>query len=99
MGVPVLAVLEGGYNYKQTAWASMGTLKGLLGEMELPQPINEISYENIASQCHIENVYHQDFDEIIEHHAKYWKCLKTEDMQKYSRAIKKNELKKFGVFE
>lgn len=32
MGIPLLAVLEGGYNYKETAWATLATVKSLIGD-------------------------------------------------------------------
>lgn len=74
-------------------------MRGLLEEEPLPEPVKCITYENIHLNCHLQPEYHEDLDEIIEHHSKYWKSLLSEDSVYYTKLIKKNEEKVFGVVE
>jgi hypothetical protein len=74
-----------------TAEAATAVVRGLLEEEALPEPVMKgIKYENIHQNCHLQKEYHEDLDEIIEHHSKYWKSLLSEDNVAYTAQIKKN---------
>jgi acetoin utilization deacetylase AcuC-like enzyme len=77
LGKPVLAVLEGGYNFKETALASLGVVKALLGEEKLPENVKNVNFENMYEKCQMNKIYHAHIDQIIDHHARYWKVLES----------------------
>ena len=48
-------------------------------------------------KCHLEKEYHSDIDDVIEFHSKYWKNLQKEGLVDYTKKIKENEKKVFGI--
>jgi histone deacetylase 6 len=55
---PILCVLEGGYHLISTAQSATAVVQGLIEEDMLPEPVKNISYNNIHTKCHVEKEYH-----------------------------------------
>lgn len=50
---PMLCVLEGGYNFRQTALATSAVVSALLGDEKLPEPIEGLEYADVLEACHV----------------------------------------------
>jgi histone deacetylase 6 len=55
---PMLCVLEGGYNFRQTALATSAVVRALVGDEALPEPIPDLEYGDLREACHLEQAYH-----------------------------------------
>ena len=53
----------------------------------------------MADLCCLNETYHSDLDEVIEHHSKYWKSLQSPELINYTERVKKNKKKVFGLVD
>lgn len=60
-----MSVLEGGYNPEQLALDVEAVIQGLLSEKNLPEPVDNINFDNMKELCQLTEEYHKDIDKIV----------------------------------
>lgn len=53
LGIPMLAVLQGGYNVHQTALDCVAVVKGLLEEEQFPESLPNLPLHKLSTFCHL----------------------------------------------